>query len=336
MATTTLPSVQLRDIPVSEEVGDGGEGAVFDLADGRKGLDGRPLVLKRYQRPPDPTRAAHLAQLVALRGQLRLGADAFAWPEVLVRDGEHAVGVLMPRAPAPFWAEVTLRSGALRRRLREAQYLLFPAAKLQAIGIDFAPLAARLEVLAALVVAVGHLHHLGLVYGDLSARNVTYATGGPVGVFLLDCDGIATIGSSYVVDSPDWDDPAAPEVASTAADVYKLGLLAARMLAISPTVREVPTGGRTPDQLVAVLKAAVDPDPSARPTTDELAAAVLRMAPGPPAPDGATLPVWGLRPGSGELVLVPTAGRSVDGASPAGADEGARSRGRGLFRRGRQ
>ena len=297
-------SVQLRDLQVSEEVGDGGEGTVYAVR--QDDPEDRPaVVLNRYQRPLDEVRATHLRHLVGLRAQMRLGMGVYAWPEVLVDDGPRTVGVLMPRAPAAFWTTVTLRSGATRQRLREAQYLLFPAAKLQALGIGFAALAARLEVLAALTVALQHLHHVGLVYGDLSARNVLFATGSPVGVFLLDCDGIAVAGSAYVVDSPDWDDPSAPETATMAADVYKLGLFAARMLAVNPTVRQAPDGGRTPATLLPVLQAALSPEPAARPTVDELAAAVLRLAPGPAAGPAGELPTWGLRPGSGELVLVP-------------------------------
>ena len=300
-ATTTPRRLLLRDLVVADEIGDGGEGTVHDLVPTRGVPAG--AVLKRYQRTVPPDRADQLDTLVALRAQLRLGMAPYAWPEATVVDDGQLVGVLMPRAPSEFWVEVTLRSGGRQRRLREVQYLLFPAEKLARLGIAFAALPERLELLAALAAAVGRLHDLGLVYGDLSARNVLYATDGPIGVFLLDCDGIVEDGARYVVDSPDWTDPAGPEVAMPATDVYKLGLLAARVLAVNPTTRTLPGGGGTPAVIADVLTAALDPSPAARPDLLELQQALGRCAPGP-ADRAADLPRWALRPPTGELVLL--------------------------------
>ena len=333
-STTTPRTLLLRDLVLTDEIGDGGEGTVHDLQTTRGVPAG--AVLKRYQRTLSPARADQLEALVQLRAQLRLGMAPYAWPEATVLDDGLLVGVLMPRAPDPFWVEVTLRSGGRQQRLREVQYLLFPAEKLARLGIAFATLPERLELLAALSAAVGRLHDLGLVYGDLSARNVLYATDGPVGVFLLDCDGIVEEGARYVVDSPDWTDPAAPEVAMRATDVHKLGLLAARVLAVDPTTRTLPGGGGTPAVLRDVLTAALDPSPAARPDMLELQQALGRCAPGP-ADSGADLPRWALRPPAGELVLlsIPEPPRPGEGDDGRGSRPGRFGRRGVRSRRGR-
>lgn len=325
--TVPAPFRSVRDLTVADLVGDGGEGVVHDVAE--TGLGGAPLVFKRYTEPVTGDRRDDLAHLVALRPHLHLGMSAFAWPESLVTEGPHLVGVLFPRAPDPFWADFSLRSGRTERRLREAQYLLFAADKLTRLGVPFATLAQRLEVLSGLLAAVALLHHHGLVYGDVSARNLLYRTDGGVGVFLLDCDGIVEAGTRYVIDSPDWHDPSAPAVARPETDVYKVALLAARLLAVNPTTRHLPERGGTPAAMAPTFSAALSPDPAARPTIDELAAALGQIAPGPAGAQG-ELPTWGLRPGTGEVVMVQMPPPITDGPTPGRRGGGLR----GWLRRG--
>lgn len=289
----------LGQLSLGVEVGDGGEGTVWEVV---TQTPGPRKVLKRYRHPLTADRVAQLGHLVTLRQHLRFASAPYAWPEVLVTgsDGE-LTGVVLPRVPSEFWATVTLRSGGSQPRLREAQYLLFGTDKLARIGLPLPGLSERLELLGALVAAIGHLHAHGLVYGDLSARNLLYSTERGVAVFLLDCDGIAAVGSDHVVDSPDWQDPSMPSSAQPATDVYKLGLFAARVLAVNPTTRTPPGGGATPQPLLGTLRAMLAHTPAARPDIDEVAAALADATPGP-SQEGEGLPRWGLRRGSGELV----------------------------------
>ena len=312
-APRVLHRVRLPDLAIGEELGDGGEGTVHAVAG--PGV-GPAMVLKRYQRELPAARVRQLEHLVGIRAELSLGMRAFAWPETLVVDGDRVAGVLMPRAPDGFWAPFAMRSGAVQRRLREVQYLLFGADKLQRLGVPFATLSTRLELLNGICAALSVLHHHDLVYGDLSARNVVYRTDGELGVFLLDCDGIAARGSAYVIDSPDWTDPAAPTTASPATDVHKLGLLAARVLSVHPTTRRLPGAGGTPRVAAEALAAALEPEPANRPSIDQLATALSACAPGPGV-DAGDLPQWGLRPETGELALLsapPDAGQTAGGA----------------------
>jgi hypothetical protein len=288
-----VPSRQLRDLRVGEVLGDGGEGRVHAVG---VACEARDLVVKLYPEGLPPPRLEHVTALVALRRHLELGLDGYAWPELLVLDGPSPVGVVLPRAPQGFVQSLRLRSGATADRLRECQYLFFPDAKTSALGLPPAGLADRLEVIAAMVAAVGWLHHHDLVYGDLSARNALYAVGSPAApaqVFLLDCDGVVPVGAPAVVDSPDWAPPRPRASATTAADVHKLGLFAVRALAQDPRTRRIPAA-RTPLALRPVLTAALDPDPAARPSAEDLEAVLAGLTPGPPDPLAGPPPAWAL------------------------------------------
>ena len=135
--------------------------------------------------------------------------------------------------------------------------------------------------LAPLASALGRLHDLGVVHGDVSPGNV-----------LLELDGrpvLGDLGLGHVVGEvaqPVWGTEGfvAPEVVLGAdpgppADVYALGALGWLCLSgevpgppgLRPTLAEVSRAGDDADALVAVLQAAVSPHLHERPSAHELA-----------------------------------------------------------------
>src|SRR6478735_4309230 len=136
-------------------------------------------------------------------------------------------------------------------------------------------------VLAPVASALGRLHDLGVVHGDVSPGNV-----------LLDLDGrpvLGDLGLGHVVGevSPGvWgtDGYVAPEVVlggdpSAASDVYALGALGWLCLSgtvpgppgLRPELSAVCRAGEGSEALVAALAQAVSPDPGDRPGAHELA-----------------------------------------------------------------
>ena len=143
-------------------------------------------------------------------------------------------------------------------------------------------------VLAPVASALGRLHDLGVVHGDVSPGNV-----------LLDLDGrpvLGDLGLGQVLGevSPGvWgtEGYVAPEVLlgadpAPASDVYALGALGWLCLTgtvpgapgLRPELGDISLAGAAAEGLVRVLDTALDPDPSRRPGAHELAWHLFRAA----------------------------------------------------------
>lgn len=143
-------------------------------------------------------------------------------------------------------------------------------------------------VLAPVASALGRLHDLGVVHGDVSPGNV-----------LLDLDGrpvLGDLGLGHVVGdiSPGvWgtDGYVAPEVLlgadpSPASDVYGLGALGWLCLTgsvpgapgLRPALADVNRAGEAAEPVVTQLEAALSPDPGVRPDAHELAWLLFQAA----------------------------------------------------------
>ncbi|HSO64387.1 MAG TPA: serine/threonine-protein kinase [Ornithinibacter sp.] len=147
-------------------------------------------------------------------------------------------------------------------------------------------------VLAPVASALGRLHGLGVVHGDVSPGNV-----------LLDLDGrpvLGDLGLGHVLGevSPGvWgtEGYVAPEVLlgadpSPASDVYALGALGWLCLSgtvpgapgLRPELADVSLAGTGAEALVRVLDTALDPEATRRPGAHELAWHLFRAAPAQP------------------------------------------------------
>lgn len=232
--------IEIRRLDRGAELGSGGQATVYELPD-------RPdEVLKLYKPWISVDRSA-LEELIAWRERLpredRLAVDATcAWPSQLVTRGPHAAGCVMPRVPPAFYASLT--TGLVR--LRELQYLIRPerASKL-GIRVPQDPELSALCLAFARTFDVFDRH--GVVYGDVSMRNLLWRLDPAPGVFFIDCDSARIGGRAALPDvlTRQWGDPNEPQAGpDIATDRYKLALLIGRALFGEPRLRP---GAATPE-----------------------------------------------------------------------------------------
>jgi hypothetical protein len=221
-------------LSLGDEIGDGGQGKVFELRDDSS------LVFKRYHhqfhRAFDPGALQDLILLdqgVSANG--RPLPDWAAWPHARVTSQGQVVGFLMKRVPMAFTATI-----GGRQRLTDLSYLAQDPRPIWG-PVRLPDDADRLRILSHLASALDALHGHGLVVGDLSFGNVLWATA-PLGVMLIDCDGIHLEGGRSVMpqaDTLDWHDPqAGADPPDRDRDRYKLSLAILRVL--TRTLSSVP------------------------------------------------------------------------------------------------
>jgi hypothetical protein len=234
-------------------------GATSEVWEAVRVADGRRVAVKVAHADPESVEAA--VREASLSGA---AASAHVVPvESCLPVGDGRVALVMP----------LLRGGSLDR-LVAARGHLTPGEVV--------------TVLAPVAGALGRLHSLGVVHGDLSPGNV-----------LLDLDGrpfLADLGLGRVVgDAPlaVWgtDGYVAPEVLmgdgpTPGSDVYALGALGWLCLTgsapgppgLRPQLAELSRAGEAAARLVEVVDSAVAASPGARPTADELAWALFDAA----------------------------------------------------------
>jgi hypothetical protein len=234
-----------------------------------------PLVFKEYK--PGHAPAHGLAGIVALRNTLpparRTVLDACTvWPVRVVRDGPAIAGVVMPLIGDAFLQERTLPSGRVERAPREVQNLFVDPDVATRVGMPLMSLERRLTVCRDLAAALAVLHDLGVVFGDVNAKNALFRSSDAASVLLVDCDAVRVRGSSAVVrqlNSPDWDPPEG-DILSQATDVYKFGLFLLRALSPSAQASVARDASRAAALLDntgrALLDLALAADPTGRPS----------------------------------------------------------------------
>jgi DNA-binding helix-hairpin-helix protein with protein kinase domain len=220
------PDVRLSDLGEVRPVADGGHGVVCLLP--------RPgdLLLKLYH-DDVAVNADELGVLIDLPARFtpadrRLLGCSTAWPRRRVFDRDRCVGLLMRRAPSRFATPLAGSS-----RLLELQFLLYPKRVMwQELVLPSADERRRLAVRYVRLFQV--LHGNGVLFGDVSMRNLLWSLSGGPDVFALDCDGFRVLGRRPAVhpaDTVGWSDPTArPGEATLETDRYKLALVVLRLL----------------------------------------------------------------------------------------------------------
>lgn len=262
----------------------GANGILWTLQQFHLPSDSRRLVFKQFQGAALATTLSGLQTIVNKRLQLpqdrREALDQLAaWPlrAVVGKEGA-AVGVLMHLIDDSFFTNFVLPSGRSQRGPREAQHLIFTSEAARRTGVDVPvdrDLHSRLLICAHMAYAMMIIHGAGLVYGDLSSRNVLYRLQPAPTIMLVDCDAVRVRGSGVVVaqqNSPDWNAPeGGPQ--SQDSDRYKLALFILRCLTPgrgSSVNRNPATADRVLDSCGRYLiRTAVTAPPADRPTARE-------------------------------------------------------------------
>lgn len=270
-------------VRATRRLAQGGEASVYSVVVATSALrslgiePGAPLVYKRFHEPSQSHSHERLEDLVRLRHEVdpktRRELDARAsWPLAVVL-AEEPLGVLLPAAPSTFNYPFRLASGRDGTALLEAQHLMARPSQNHRVGLPPIGIRARLAVAVHIVNTFSLLHATGLVYGDLSAKNVVIRLRPEGTSYLLDCDGILQVGfgkGQPTVESPDWDPPEGSRRPTQRTDAYKLGLLVGRILAaIGGSARAEALEARltplVPDEILGALRASLREDPELRP-----------------------------------------------------------------------
>jgi hypothetical protein len=288
--------------PLGAVLGEGGQGKVYLLPNFRLPDALGPFVYKEYKAHGLP--AHGLRTLVGKRARLgpasRARLDELAvWPLRVVEDDGAARGVVMQRIPGTFFQERVLPgTGARSRAPREVQNLLIEPARAALVGVPSPTMAQRLMICRDFAAAVNFVHQLGLVVGDLNARNALFRVAQRPNVLLVDCDAMRVRGHAPVVsqlNAPDWDPPEGGNVLTQQTDLYKFGLFVLRCLSprAMSSVNRDPNWARTvlDPQGMGLLRAGLDGPPSQRPSCHEWLRYLCTRLGEPPLPSATHSPL---------------------------------------------
>ena len=218
------PDIEVDSLAVEGELGDGGQGKVFSLPSDE--------VLKKYHdHLRGNLRAEVLSDLIQLAERLSCNGMPVeqwaAWPRARVAINGQVVGFVMPRVPEGYSIFV---GGKLR--LANLSYLATTPAPMWG-PVRLPSDAQRVAILSRLAAVMESLHRHDLVIGDLSFNNILWSSD-PVGVMLIDCDGVhPERGTSAMpqADTIDWGDPlGVSDPPDKDRDRYKLSLAIVRVL----------------------------------------------------------------------------------------------------------
>ncbi|HEX5407647.1 MAG TPA: hypothetical protein VFX16_35705 [Pseudonocardiaceae bacterium] len=285
--------ISKKDLGRLEFIAKGAVGSVYRVA---VKIPGHPPLAYKEVRQPAPSEFSprdrqqaldDMVKSVAFRASLnqadRADLDEYTtWPIDMVEDNGSPCGLVMPLIPADFFVRTKPLSGPSEKRVLDLSWLCAKDSQAQVEGVDrsgFRDLLVRIALLAQLVYAVGRLHRHGVVYGDLSLKNVALAVN-PPRVKLLDCDAAAPLAdlTRKQMHSPSFNPPeytaGTHKLQDERTDVYKLGLCIIRGLqqgrGVSQTRDPAGLTGKLDAHAIAVITRAVGADRARRPTAKEL------------------------------------------------------------------
>ncbi|MER6950240.1 hypothetical protein ABT294_40105 [Nonomuraea sp. NPDC000554] len=338
-------------LTLGRRLGQGGQGTVHEVLD-RK-INGQwDVAYKEYD--PDVLRHLDVAALTAMTDLIgRLPGwdaawlcDKTAWPAGLVEAGGAVTGFLMRAVPHRFSFDLRTLSGTVRK-LTTMEFLLNDDAYVGQIGLRVSE-RDRLLLLADLADTLARLHSMDIVVGDLSPKNLLFATDASPECFLIDCDAMRLGGAEALpqVETPDWQIPAAEQKGTPQSDAYKFALLAIRVFARDQASTDPGRLAAVSPALADLAAAGLHQPPLQRPAPAQWGAQLRQAAlsasttptvvpppppgPRPPAPSPVPPPQTGHNParskkiglgvGAGLIGLVLAA--VVVNASAKGSDEG--------------
>jgi serine/threonine protein kinase len=307
VSSSRIPMVEHHKLTLGKQLGQGGQGTVHEVTNRKineAAGDGWDVVYKEYGPAVLPAlRADALASRAELIGELK-AADAkwlcerTAWPTAVVQRQGHTCGFLMRAVPERFrFAFRNLGGATGTQRLASMEYLLNDDAYVAGVGLTIS-VRDRLALLGDLATTLSRLHSLGITVGDLSPKNLLFATAPHPECFLIDADAVRLRGDTVLpqAETPDWQIPDGEEKATCASDIYKLALLAVRLIARDQTATDPTALTPVSPALAALARSSLDPDPARRPTpvlwAETLAAAGTTASTAPasagPAPGAAS------------------------------------------------
>ncbi len=192
-----------RDLlpPAGDVVGNPGAKGTVHVVDGS-------TLYKEYLEPvADP---GHLDALISWRRALPAANREFldahcAWPLRRVHSGAGTTGFLMAPAPDQFWADMLGE-----RHTVELQHLIHTAAA-KRLGLAVPDRQQRRRLVEDLANLLAFFDAHGIVYGDISEKNILWSLHEGPQTYLIDCDNARPAGSphrdSAMARNDGWRDP---------------------------------------------------------------------------------------------------------------------------------
>lgn len=339
-----------------QPLAEGGQAVIYRLTGYALPGEGR-LVYKEYKadtrRRAGPALLPGLLALTEFRTRLsvkdRRKLDQRAiWPLVVVTgDDGGASGIVMREIPAEFFAGSDVR---------EIQKLFNADADARKQGLQLFDTTARLVLLARLAEAYTLLHTLGIVVGDVNAKNVVLSTGSKPRVLIVDTDSARKRGTQGAFGGQPhtqlWEPPEtlaakrkhdhlkrtgtarAGELSqlsdawqrqTTETDVYKFGLMVVRVLDYGryrsqnrdPAKARQLLQSRVGARVAGLLDRTLGADPKARPTMEEWYLAFRGRTVSPAAPGSTTVAGRADGAAKNREAAAPTSGQASTPAPPA-------------------
>lgn len=225
-----------------EFLAQGGQATIYRLPDLTLPDTDFPLVCKMYRPRWLPIPWVGLARLAMVRAtetpKRRSWLDRyFTWPLRVVVEGGQGVGCVMPLLDDRFFHKFQSLTGLVSVRPLEIQHLFVPKQRNVQVGLPHASHIQRLSLCFEASRALDVLHSTGLIYGDVSSRNLLFSLRPNPTVVFVEGDALRRSGSSAVVpqvETPDWPAPEEAKAQSEPTDRYKLGLMILRILTPGP------------------------------------------------------------------------------------------------------
>jgi len=261
------------------KIGGGTQGTVFFVPNVRIPLVGSAVFKEYEEEKLAAVDFAALARMVSFLESLTMGEGTYliqraAWPARLVSDQGIQRGFIMPEVSHDFRIHLSLSSGKVEVVLAKFQYLLNDDSYLVSRDILISD-RDRWQLLADVAGTLDFLHAHRITVGDFSPNNLLFAIQPERRCFFVDCDSMQIDGQGVLpqLETPDWEvHVVSPEPRATAAsDVYKLALLALRLLAGHQSTRDPADlpAGRVPGDVRALIEHGLSRSPSARPPAGE-------------------------------------------------------------------
>lgn len=288
------------------EIGQGGEGRVFEFAN-----DLSTVYKEFHLSSQNPPNALALNGLINLRSawteeERSWIEERTVWPQRAVLDGGRLRGYVMKRIPEAYFRQHGVRVRP-RKVICDWNFLSMRGRYATNANLVSTVPHPTTEEVSKLIVDLARtieiLHRHEVIVGDISGRNLIWTDGPTWQAVLIDCDGFRVRGSgsvNHAKQTPDWEDPdLGQDYTNQQSDIYKLGIAAFRAVFAATTDRppahlgDAPTPEGAPVRLNSLIHRSTSSTsrPSAAEWVEELASGTSAVpAPGPQGPpaSGAT------------------------------------------------
>ena len=242
--TTTIGVDMVNPIvpgPLKEKLGTGGFGIVY-----KDPRNPAQRCVKQYKTAVVGEEADRLMRFAAVDQWARpsdaeLMKSSFAWPLEVFGEIGRIQAFTMDTAPRDAHFELRMKNGNTYPRLLQLDYLIY-ATYFNSNAIDSSSavvfsLQDRIELAINICDSILSLHRYGLVYQDISSKNIVARRGSPRSCFILDADSITTPegATAKPIKSPTWEVP--PGLDPYCIDRARLALMVLRLIVQGHSVR---------------------------------------------------------------------------------------------------